>query len=93
MGKWNSAVGLLHIPSYIATFCSPTRHSLIAMESTLPEIPIYVLKTIHTEQQEHNFQHRIYVNVWCGIVGDQLIGSHVYVIPQHLTGDIYVVFL
>jgi len=38
-----------------------------------------------------NYQHRFSVNVWCGVIGDQLIGS--YIFPQHLTGDIYFNFL
>ena len=36
---------------------------------------------------ESNYQHRFYVNVWCGVIGDQLIGLHIF--PQRLTGDIY----
>jgi hypothetical protein len=29
--------------------------------------------------------------MWCGVIGDQLIGS--YIVPQHLTADIYTNFL
>ena len=36
---------------------------------------------------ESNYQHRFSVNVWCGPIGDELIGP--YIIPQRLTGDIY----
>jgi hypothetical protein len=43
------------------------------------------------ETVESNYQHCFSVNVWCGIIGDQLIGP--YVIVQHLTGDIYANFL
>ena len=36
---------------------------------------------------ESNYQHRFSVNVWCGVIGDQLTGP--YILPQRLTGDIY----
>jgi len=40
---------------------------------------------------ESNYQHRFSVNVWCGVIGDQLIGLCIF--PQRLTGDIYANFL
>jgi hypothetical protein len=40
---------------------------------------------------ESNYQHRLSVNVWCGVIGDQLIG--LYIFPQRLTGAIYANFL
>jgi len=40
---------------------------------------------------ESNYQHRFPVNVWCGVIGDQLIGPYIFL--QHLTGDIYATFL
>jgi len=36
---------------------------------------------------KNNYQHRFSVNMWCGVIGDQLIGP--YIFPQLLTGDIY----
>jgi hypothetical protein len=36
---------------------------------------------------ESNCHHRFSVNVWCDVIGDQLIGP--YIFPQRLTGDIY----
>lgn len=33
---------------------------------------------------ESNFKHRFSVKVWCGVVGDHLIGP--YIFPQRLTG-------
>jgi hypothetical protein len=36
---------------------------------------------------ESNYQHRSSVNVWCGFIGDQLIGPFIF--PQRLTGAIY----
>jgi len=36
---------------------------------------------------ESNYQYRFYVNMCCGVIGDQLIGP--YIFPQRLTGDIY----
>jgi len=35
---------------------------------------------------ESNYQHHFSVNVWCGVIGDQLFGP--YIFPQRLTGDI-----
>ena len=40
---------------------------------------------------ESNYQHRFSVSVWCGVIGDQLIGP--YIFPQRLTGAIYANFL
>jgi len=40
---------------------------------------------------ESNYQHRFSVNVWCGVIGDQIIGP--YIFPQRLTGAIYANFL
>ena len=40
---------------------------------------------------ESNYQHCFSVNVWCGIIGDQLIGP--YIFPQRLTGAIYANFM
>jgi len=40
---------------------------------------------------ESNYQHRFSVNVWCGVIGDQLIGP--YIFAQCLTGAIYANFL
>jgi len=36
---------------------------------------------------ESNYQHRFSVSVWCGVIGDQMIGP--YIFPQRVTGDIY----
>jgi hypothetical protein len=36
---------------------------------------------------EIKYQHRFSVNVWCGLIGDQLIGP--YIFPQRLTGALY----
>ena len=27
---------------------------------------------------ENNYQHRFSVNVWCGVIGDQLIGPYIF---------------
>jgi hypothetical protein len=40
---------------------------------------------------ESNYQHRFSVNVWCGVIGDQLIGPYIFL--HHQTGDIYANFL
>jgi len=40
---------------------------------------------------ESNYQHRFSINVWCGVIGDQLIDP--YIFPQRLTGDNYANFL
>jgi hypothetical protein len=36
---------------------------------------------------ESNYQHCFSVNVWCGVIGDQLIGPYIFL--QCLTGDNY----
>jgi hypothetical protein len=36
---------------------------------------------------ESKYQHRFSVNVWSGVIGDQLIGP--YIFPQRVTGDTY----
>ena len=38
-----------------------------------------------------NYQHHFSVNVWCGVIGDQLTGLYIFL--QCLTGDIYANFL
>ena len=40
---------------------------------------------------ESNYQHSFSVNVWCVIIGDQLISPYIFL--KHLTGDIYPNFL
>jgi hypothetical protein len=37
------------------------------------------------------YQHLFAINVWCGVIGDQLISP--YIFPQLLTCDIYTNFL
>ena len=44
----------------------------------------------HAVLVQHH-QHRFAVNVWCGIVGDHLIGP--YILPPRLCGPMYRVFL
>ena len=36
---------------------------------------------------ESNYQHSFSVNMWCGVIGDQLIGPYIFL--KRLTGDIY----
>jgi hypothetical protein len=40
---------------------------------------------------ERNDQHSFSVNMWCGVIGDQLIGPYIFL--KRLTGDIYPNFL
>ena len=40
---------------------------------------------------ESNNQHLFAVNMWYGVIGDQLIGP--YILPLYLTGDIYANYL
>jgi len=40
---------------------------------------------------EQNFQQRFSINVWCGIVHDQLIGPFIF--QERLTGQTYLQFL
>lgn len=41
--------------------------------------------------RQNNFQHRFQVNVWAGVIGDQLIGPHI--LPPRLNGETYLDFL
>ena len=43
------------------------------------------------EKIEKNFQHRFSVNVWCGVVGNLLIGPHIF--QDRLNGETYATFL
>ena len=43
------------------------------------------------ETVKSNYQHLFAINVWCGVIGDQLIG--LYILPQCRTGDIYANYL
>jgi len=36
---------------------------------------------------ESNYQHLFAVNVWCGVIGDQLTGPYIFL--QRLTGHVY----
>jgi hypothetical protein len=40
---------------------------------------------------ETNFQHRFSINLWCGVLHDQLIG--LFIFPERLTGAVYLQFL
>ena len=39
------------------------------------------------ETVERNYQHRFSVNVWCGVIADQIICP--YIFPQRLSDEIY----
>lgn len=41
--------------------------------------------------KERHFQHEFKINVWCGIIGDQLLGP--FVLPPNLNGQSYLFFL
>lgn len=41
--------------------------------------------------RERGYQHRFSVNVWAGILGNRLIGPHIF--PGPLNGDMYTAFL
>jgi len=62
------------------------RPILLAMESTIQITPIYGIVIIH-ETVERNYQHRFSVNVWCGVIADQIICP--YIFPQRLSDEIY----
>ena len=40
---------------------------------------------------ESNYQRSLSINVWCGVIGDQLIGLYIFL--KRVTGDIYPNFL
>lgn len=41
--------------------------------------------------KERHFQHEFKLNIWCGIIGDKLLGP--YVLPPNLNGGSYLFFL
>ena len=57
-------------------------------------ISSYILFTDEAENpyiaREYEHQHRYCINVWAGIAGDRLIGSHI--LSATLTGDIHAAF-
>lgn len=50
----------------------------------------YSIDNPHVTKERH-FQHEFSVNVWCGIIGDNLIGP--FELPQRLNGQEYLHFL
>jgi len=40
---------------------------------------------------ERNFQHRIAINIWCGLIRSNIIGP--FVLPNRLTSNLYLKFL
>ena len=71
---------------------------LFTDESTFSRDGIFNYHNYHSWHQnnphvihESHRQHRYTVNVWAGIVHNQLIGS--YILPERLTGNVYKIFL
>lgn len=73
------------------------KYVLFTDEATFTRGGVFNTHNFHMWQKEDphvvhqsNYQHRYSVNVWAGIVGNNLVGP--YVLPQRLTGDVYEVF-
>lgn len=71
---------------------------LFTDEATFTRSGIFNSHNTHvwTDENPHvtwrgNYQHRFSLNVWCGIIGNYLIGPHV--MPGRLTGALYCQFL
>lgn len=71
---------------------------LFTDEATFTRYGIFNSHNMHTWADENphvtwrgSYQHRFSLNVWCGIIGDHVIGPHV--MPARLTGAQYHEFL
>jgi len=71
---------------------------LFSDEASFTRDGVNNLRNAHTwshdnphETSETNFQRRFTVNVWCGVLGNKLIGPFVF--HNNLTGNAYEVFL
>jgi len=58
--------------------------------NNLPNVHTWYNNNLH-ETSVANFQRRFTVNVWCGVVGNKLIGPFVF--DNNLTGNSYQVFV
>jgi hypothetical protein len=68
--------GCNHGYKFCVIFCSRMRLNLSGMVLPTQGICTLGYTKIH-KVAEHNFQHRFTVNVWCGVSGSNLTGSHV----------------
>ena len=71
---------------------------LFSDETSFSRDGVNNLRNVHTwphdnphETSVTNFQRRFSVNVWCGVIGNKLIGPFVF--DNNLTGNVYEVFL
>ena len=71
---------------------------LFTDEACFTRCGVFNTHNMHSWQQDNphevhrfRYQHRFSVNVWCGIVGDYLIGP--YLLPSPLNGQRYTTFL
>jgi hypothetical protein len=67
-------------------------------EATFTRRGVFNWRNSHYWEEENphaikarHFQHKFKLNIWCGIIGDQLLGP--YVLPPNLNGDSYLFFL
>lgn len=74
------------------------KYVLFTDESTFTRSGIVNTHNFHMWQNENphivrqsNYQHRFSVNVWAGIISNNLVGP--YVLPERVTGESYYVFL
>ena len=72
--------------------------NLFSDEASFTRDSVNNLRNVHTWSHDNphetsvtNFQRRFTVNVWCGVLGNQLIGPFVF--DNNLTGNAYEVFL
>lgn len=84
--------------NWISTHRRLYKYILFTDESQFTRDGINNLRNQHTWAEvnphttiERNFQQRFSINVWCGIVHDQLIGPFIF--QERLTGQTYLQFL
>jgi len=71
---------------------------LFSDEASFTRDSVNNLRNVHTRSHDNpheksltNFQRRLTVNVWCGVLGNKLIGPLVF--DNNFTGNAYEVFL
>ena len=88
---WNFASGSMAVASCIVTSCLLTKRNSIVTVSVIHTTLMFGHISIPKPLWKVNFHLRVTVNVWCAVLGGQLIGP--FVLEGRLTGEAYLRFL